>query len=86
MEFPSLNQSLEFVPQHGSKRRADDLRRLRQLADSCGDELKLGVVLYDGMQVLPFGERNVCGTRCVLVGLDQQPVRLRESQTFVIVY
>lgn len=36
---------------------AGDFRGLRKLADSCGEELKLGMVLYDGAQVVPFGER-----------------------------
>jgi len=36
---------------------AGDFRGLRKLAGTCGDEFKLGVVLYDGDQVVPFGER-----------------------------
>ncbi len=36
---------------------AADFRGLRKLTDSCGNELKLGVVLYDGVQIVPFGER-----------------------------
>lgn len=36
---------------------AGDFRGLRKLADSCGDEFRLGVVLYDGEQVVPFGGR-----------------------------
>lgn len=36
---------------------AGDFRGLRKLADACGDELRLGVVLYDGEQVVPFGKR-----------------------------
>lgn len=36
---------------------ASDFRGLRKLADACGDEFRLGVVLYDGEQVVPFGER-----------------------------
>jgi len=31
--------------------------RLRKLADACGDEFKLRVVLYDGDQIVPFGEQ-----------------------------
>ena len=38
---------------------ARDFSGLRKLADSCGDELKLGVVLYDGAQVVPFGARMI---------------------------
>ena len=36
---------------------AGDFRGLRELADSCGDELKLVVVLHDGAQVVPFEGR-----------------------------
>jgi predicted AAA+ superfamily ATPase len=36
---------------------AGDFRGLRKLADACGKELRLGAVLYDGEQVVPFGER-----------------------------
>lgn len=36
---------------------AGDFRGLRKLADACGDEFRLGVVLYDGEQVVPFAER-----------------------------
>ena len=36
---------------------ASDFRGLRKLADACGDEFRLGVVLYDGEQAVPFGER-----------------------------
>jgi len=36
---------------------AGDFRGLRKLAVACGDELRLGVVLYDGVQVVPFGGR-----------------------------
>lgn len=38
---------------------AGDFSGLRKLADSCGDELKLGVVLYDGAQVVSFGARMI---------------------------
>lgn len=34
-----------------------DFKGLRKLADACGEEFKLGVVLYDGDQLVPFGER-----------------------------
>jgi uncharacterized protein len=36
---------------------AGDFRGLRKLAEACGDRLKLGLVLYDGNRVVPFGER-----------------------------
>jgi uncharacterized protein len=34
-----------------------DFKGLRKLADAIGKAFKLGVVLYDGEQSLPFGER-----------------------------
>lgn len=34
-----------------------DFKGLRKLADACGDDFKLGVVLYDGDKTVPFGER-----------------------------
>ena len=36
---------------------AGDFRGLRKLAGACGKEFRLGVVLYDGAQAVPFGER-----------------------------
>lgn len=36
-----------------------DFGGLRRLAQSCGDRLKLGLVLYDGETSVPFGERLV---------------------------
>jgi len=37
--------------------RAGDLRGLRRLATVAGDAFKMGVVLYDGEETLPLGER-----------------------------
>jgi predicted AAA+ superfamily ATPase len=34
---------------------AGDFKGLRKLADACGDNFKLGVVLYDGGRPVPFG-------------------------------
>ena len=36
---------------------ATDFKGIRKLIDICGDDLKLGVVLYDGTRVVPFGDR-----------------------------
>lgn len=36
---------------------AGDFKGLRKLAHVCGDDFKLGVVLYDGEGVVPFGDR-----------------------------
>jgi predicted AAA+ superfamily ATPase len=36
---------------------ASDFKGMRKLLDSCGDDLKLGLVLYDGTKVVPFGDR-----------------------------
>jgi predicted AAA+ superfamily ATPase len=37
--------------------RASDFKGMRKLLDICGDDLKLGLVLYDGTKVVPFGDR-----------------------------
>jgi len=34
-----------------------DFKGLKKLAGACGNDFNLGVVLYDGAQVVPFGER-----------------------------
>ncbi|WP_157467352.1 DUF4143 domain-containing protein [Edaphobacter aggregans] len=36
---------------------ANDFKAIRKILDICGDDLKLGVVLYDGTKVVPFGDR-----------------------------
>jgi len=36
---------------------ASDFKGLKKLKDNCGDDLKLGVVLYDGTKLVPFGDR-----------------------------
>ena len=36
---------------------ASDFRGLRKLAAAAGDALRLGLVLYDGENTIPFGER-----------------------------
>lgn len=36
---------------------ASDFKGMRKLLDICGDNLKLGLVLYDGMKIVPFGDR-----------------------------
>lgn len=38
---------------------AGDFRGLRKLADACGDNFKLGVVLFDGTRPVHFGDRLV---------------------------
>jgi predicted AAA+ superfamily ATPase len=37
--------------------RSSDFKGIRKLLQSCGDDLKLGVVLYDGETIVPFGDR-----------------------------
>jgi hypothetical protein len=37
--------------------KAAAFKGLRKLADACGDRFKLGVVLYDGKNTVPFGDR-----------------------------
>lgn len=34
-----------------------DFKGLRKLSEACGNDFKLGVVLYDGDKIVPFGER-----------------------------
>ena len=34
-----------------------DFKGLRKLAGASGDKFKLGVVLYDGGKLIPFGDR-----------------------------
>jgi len=36
---------------------ASDFKGIRKLRNICGDDLKLGVVLYDGAAIVPFGDR-----------------------------
>ena len=36
---------------------ASDFKGIRKLLNICGDNLKLGVVLYDGTKTIPFGDR-----------------------------
>lgn len=36
---------------------AGDFRGLRKLAAACGNDFKLGAILYDGEQVIPFGQK-----------------------------
>ena len=38
---------------------AGDFKGLRKLAEACGDNFKLGVVLYDAGRPVPFGDRLV---------------------------
>jgi predicted AAA+ superfamily ATPase len=38
---------------------AGDFKGLRKLAEACGDNFKLGVVLYDGGRPVPFGDRLI---------------------------
>jgi hypothetical protein len=37
--------------------REGDLRGLKRLASIAGDTFKLGVILYDGTEILPLGDR-----------------------------
>jgi len=36
---------------------ASDFKGMRKLLDICGDDLNLGLVLYDGTKIVPFGDR-----------------------------
>lgn len=37
--------------------KASDLKGLKRLAAATGDRFKMGVVLYDGTETMPMGER-----------------------------
>ena len=39
--------------------KASDFAGLRALAEACGDRFAFGAVLYDNMDVVPFGDRLV---------------------------
>jgi uncharacterized protein len=41
----------------GASVRASDFSGLRKLKQAAGDKFVRGIVLYDGENVLPFGER-----------------------------
>ena len=36
---------------------AGDFKGIRKLAGACGKDFKLGIVLYDGDAIVPFGDR-----------------------------
>jgi len=49
-----------MVRSSGSTRstvKAGDVSGLRPLAEACGDSFAFGLVLYDGADVMPFGDR-----------------------------
>ena len=48
---------------------ASDFKGMRKLLDTCGDGLKLGLVLYDGTKVFPFGDAS-SPLLCLAYGLD----------------
>lgn len=49
---------------------ANDFRGLKQLASLAGDQFKLGVILYDGTQTLPMGDRLWAAPISTLWGKD----------------
>ncbi len=48
---------------------ASDFKELRKLVETTRDALKLGLVLYDGEQTVPFGDR-LFEHRCRAYGLN----------------
>jgi predicted AAA+ superfamily ATPase len=48
--------------------KAADLRGLKRLASLAGDKFKLGVILYDGVETLPLGDRLWAAPLCTLWG------------------
>ena len=47
---------------------AGDFKGLRKLASACGDDFKLGLLVYDGERTAPFGERLFAGPVSCLWG------------------
>ena len=47
---------------------AGDFKGLRNLASACGDDFKLGLLVYDGERTAPFGERLFAGPVSCLWG------------------
>jgi len=45
-----------------------DFKGLRKLANACGNDFKLGLVLYDGERAVPFGDRLVAAPLSCLWG------------------
>jgi predicted AAA+ superfamily ATPase len=59
---------------------AGDFKGLRKLAEACGDNFKLGVVLYDSGKPVPFGERLVAAPISRLWGcLDFRDLRAQDE-------
>lgn len=56
---------------------AGDLRGLKRLASVTGDQLKMGVVLYDGTETLPLGERLWAAPLSTLWGQSVRTERVR---------
>ena len=52
----------------GATVNAADFKGLRKLAEACGDNFKLGVVLYDSGSTVPFGDRLVAAPMSCLWG------------------
>ena len=59
---------------------AGHFKGLRKLAEACGDNFKLGVVLYDGGTPVPFGPSCQCAN-VLLMGLSYVPFLLRVPGT-----
>ncbi len=53
---------------------AHDFRGLRVLADAAGDQFHRGVVLYTGVEALPFGKQMHALPITALWQLGAQPV------------
>jgi hypothetical protein len=48
-----------------------DFKGIRKLADACGDNFKLGVVLFDGRNSVHFGDRLVAAPMSCLWGVTR---------------
>ncbi len=54
-----------------------DFKGLRQLAAACGEAFRLGVVMYDGAQAVPFGDRLWAAPLSCLFASATPPVQSR---------
>ncbi len=54
---------------------AGDFKGFRKLAEACGENFKLGVVLYDGGRPVPFGDRLVAAPMSSLRGVTFRGLR-----------
>jgi len=61
LTLPQVSESLagRMEVKAGATVNTGDFKGLGKLEDACGDNFKLGVVLYDGGRTVPFGDHLV---------------------------